>query len=140
GQPSQVVALLDRAFLSLAGLRVLLLGLAFKPGTDDVRDSASFPIAELLLARGARLTLHDPLAAKNFCRGLGKRAAAATVVKDWRAEAASAELIVVVTKWPEYQALATMELTGKTVLDARRMFEPKMLSSSSYLGVGQGGP
>src|SRR5256885_4014779 len=52
----------------LKGRKIGLLGIAFKPNTDDLRDSPALDIARLLLARGARVRLHDPVAAERFRR------------------------------------------------------------------------
>jgi UDPglucose 6-dehydrogenase/GDP-mannose 6-dehydrogenase len=120
-QPEQVTAMLERALGSLAGQHVLVLGLAFKPGTDDVRDSPSIRIVELLLEKGARVSAHDPMARQSFRRAVGSRAASVTLVEDWRAAVTEAEIIVVVTIWPEYFDLATFDLRGKVLFDTRRM-------------------
>ena len=137
-QPDMVVEMLERAAGSLEGRHILLLGLAFKPGTDDVRDSASIRIAELLLKRGVRLTAHDPLAGENFMRALEPRTAGLALVQDWQAAVSAAGLVVVATKWAEYRELAAFDLTGKTVFDARRMFEPGELKCGRYLAIGRG--
>jgi len=137
-QPEQVTAMLERAGVALAGICVLVLGLAFKPGTEDVRDSASIQIVELLLDKGARVSAHDPLAGQNFCRALGPRASEVTLVEDWRAAATEAQILVVATKWPEYMSLAGLDLAGKTVFDARRMFERDALKCGRYFGIGWG--
>jgi UDPglucose 6-dehydrogenase/GDP-mannose 6-dehydrogenase len=136
-QPGQVVGMLENAVGPLAGRRVLLLGLAFKPGTDDVRDSASIRIAELLLDKGVRLSAHDPVAGENFRRALGAKAAKVAVPEDWRAAADPAEIVVVATKWPEYETLRTLDLGTKTVFDARRMFSPGELACGRYLAMGR---
>jgi UDPglucose 6-dehydrogenase/GDP-mannose 6-dehydrogenase len=59
-QPRRVVALLEKHWADLTGLRVAVLGLAFKPGTNDVRESPAFPILRELLKRGAVLKAFDP--------------------------------------------------------------------------------
>jgi UDPglucose 6-dehydrogenase len=135
-QPGRVIAMLEQAVGSLAGKKVLVLGLAFKPGTDDVRDSPSIPIVELLLKKGAVVSAHDPMAGKNFLRASGERAVGVVLVKDWRAAAGEAEAIVIATKWTEYQILAAVDLSHKTVFDARRMLQPNTLRTARYLGVG----
>ena len=61
-QPRKVVALLEKHWADLMGIRVAVLGLAFKPGTNDVRESPAFPILRELLKRGAVLKAFDPVA------------------------------------------------------------------------------
>jgi UDPglucose 6-dehydrogenase len=137
GQPAQVGALLAADAAPLDGRACLVLGLAFKPGTDDVRDSASLAVVADLLARGARVAAHDPVAAGNFRRALGVSAARVRFVEDWRGEVAGADAVVVATAWPEYRALADVPLAGKRVLDARRMFAPADLPGARYLAIGR---
>jgi UDPglucose 6-dehydrogenase/GDP-mannose 6-dehydrogenase len=136
-QPGQVIATLERAVGLLADQRVLVLGLAFKPGTADLRDSASIRIVELLLDKGARVSVHDPLAGGNLSRALGTRADGVTLVEDWKAAVVGAEILVLATKWPEYRALAELDLAGKKLFDARRMFAPGELRTRGYLAIGR---
>jgi UDPglucose 6-dehydrogenase len=136
-QPAQVGAILAADAPPLEGRACLVLGLAFKPGTDDVRDSASLAVVSDLLARGASVTAHDPVAAGNFRRALGTSASRVRFVDDWRGEVAGAEAVVVTTAWPEYRALIQVPLAGKRVLDARRMFAPAELPGARYLAIGR---
>jgi len=135
-QPTQVVEILERATGPLTGENVLVLGLAFKPGTDDVRDSPSIRIVELLLEKGARVSAHDPLAAKGFRRTLGAQAAAIRLVEDWRAVIEETKIIAIITNWPEYKLLAAFDLTCKTVFDTRGMFGSAELRCGTYLPTG----
>ena len=61
-QPGQIIAMLKKHFPSLNGVRITILGLAFKPETDDMRESPAIPIVQTLLDRGARLCAFDPVA------------------------------------------------------------------------------
>jgi UDPglucose 6-dehydrogenase len=136
-QPYQVVQMLEREGVQLAGQTVMILGLAFKPGTDDARESASFKIVESLLDKNARVLIHDPIAADNFRRGLGACANHVTVIKEWAASLEAARIIIVATRWPEYNKLAQCDLTGKIVFDARDMFRPEDFASGKYLSIGR---
>ena len=82
-QPLKVAERLDRENLAKDST-VLLLRLAFKPETDDVRESASLVIARSLLERGISLMAHDPIAAENFRAGLGRANGDVRLVSDWR--------------------------------------------------------
>lgn len=135
-QPGQVAAILAREVGALAGRRVLLLGLAFKPETDDVRESASLRIADDLLAAGADVVAHDPIATANFRRMRGDAAAELHYVEDWAGEVAAAEIVVIATKWDEYSALGEHDLAGKTVFDARRHLDRHALRDAAYLSIG----
>ena len=136
-QPSQVLDILERDLKSVAGKKVLVLGLAFKPDTDDVRESASLKIVDQLLAAGAQVAAHDPIAAPNFRRALGPSADKVAFVDDWKARVAQSDAIVVATKWKEYEALADLDLSGKILLDARRMFQPATVPTAIYRSIGR---
>ncbi|BFU44102.1 UDP-glucose dehydrogenase family protein [Krasilnikovia sp. MM14-A1004] len=120
--------LLDELRL-IKGRRIGLLGLAFKPDTDDMRDAPAIDIAEQLIAHGARVALHDPVAAERFRR---ERPDLAVHLCD-SAEAVfdDSDAVVLVTEWSHYldldwgKLLPTMRtpvlLDGRHGLDAERM-------------------
>jgi len=135
-QPYQVCEILKRQCGSLAGKRVLLLGLAFKPDTDDVRESASLRIASDLLAADAALCVHDPVAAEPFAKAMGGQADELTFTEDWQAAVVDHEIIVVATRWREYGDLVHLPLSGKMIFDARRMFQRADLSEAHYVSIG----
>lgn len=138
-QPQQVTSLLRRHWGNLAGRRILLLGLAFKPGTDDVRESASRPIIADLLAAGASVVTHDPIAAEQ-ARRAWPELAAAEIAPDWRAALANSDAVIIATRWEEYRQLLNAEfarqLKGKVIVDARRFFEPDDFPGATYLAIG----
>ena len=135
-QPAQVRNILEMELGSLSGKRVLLLGLAFKPETDDVRESASLSIAADLLDAGAAITAHDPIATENFIRAFGDRSGDIAFTDDWRAEMAQAEVVVLATRWSDYAELAQRADETQTVFDARRMLSPGAVKGS-YLTIGR---
>jgi UDPglucose 6-dehydrogenase/GDP-mannose 6-dehydrogenase len=137
-QPYQVFDLLQQHSGDLANRTVMVLGLAFKPGTDDVRESASVKLVECLLDKGVRIIAHDPRAAANFQTALGQRSNNVRLVDDWRGHVDRADVIVVATSWPEYRDLAVMDLTGKVLFDGRCMFRPDEVTSGKYLSIGRG--
>jgi UDPglucose 6-dehydrogenase len=105
----------------IRGRSVLVLGLAFKPGTDDIRQTPALEMVRALIEQGASVHAHDPLAADAFA------AVAPDGVRftdDWRAVAGAAELVLVVTPWPEYQELSDVVAAGTRVLDPRRAYAP----------------
>ena len=140
----QPVAVL-RPFLDMLGreqrrITVLLLGLAFKPGTDDVRESASLRMANHLADLGIRVLAHDPVASKGAMTALG--AGVIETVDDWQQAVQEADGVVLATRWPEYGALSDNPsiLDGKVFLDARRMFEPGRFPKARHVAVGFGSP
>jgi UDPglucose 6-dehydrogenase len=136
-QPLQVIEIIEREIHSLSKQTVFVLGLAFKPGTDDVRESASLKIVRALLEKEARVVAHDPVAIDNFKATLGAAEKSVTFVHDWAASVEAADVIIVATAWPEYMGLAQMSLKGKVLFDARRMFEPSAIVSGRYLSIGR---
>ncbi len=136
-QPVSVLGPLLKALgEDVTGRTVLLLGLAFKPGTDDVRESASLRMARHLAGRGVRVLAHDPIAAPQAVAALGP--GVVEIVDDWKVALASADGVVLATRWQEYSTLAAdpARLAGKVFLDARRMFAPGTFPHARCIAVG----
>ena len=134
-QHQKVISLLRKHFPSLHGVRIAVLGLAFRPDTNDMRESPAIPIVNQLLAEGADLKAYDPIAngearklfgdARVFlCGGL------ADAIKDVHA-------IVLVTRWDEFDKipdlLACMN-PQPVVIDGRRMLNKHAVAK--YEGIG----
>ena len=135
GQPRKVVALLQKRWSDLKGIRVAVLGLAFKPGTSDVRDSPAFPILRELLERGALPKAFDPVAMEEAHRALPHPCL--TYCKNLQAALLDIDAIVVVTPWPEFQqvpALIRGRHPAPVFVDARRAFPRD--SVENYEGIG----
>jgi hypothetical protein len=127
-RPGRVVRSIEAALGPLEGRRVTVLGLAFKPETDDVRESPALPLIRELRERGASVCAYDPVARENAERALGPaRCAMATSLEQALADA---EAIVLVTRWEEFRALPQL-LEGRAamplIVDARRVLEPERL-------------
>jgi len=136
-QPLQVTDIIERAAGPIAGKSVLVLGLAFKPGTDDVRESASLKIVRSLLDKGARVSAHDPIAVDHFARAFGDDIDQVTFVDDWEGIAREAAIVIVATAWPDYQPLAQLGLDDTIVFDARRAFRPDQFDLARYMTIGR---
>lgn len=136
-QPGQVRRILEMEVGALAGKRVLLLGLAFKPETDDVRESASLSIAADLLDAGAHVTAHDPIATENFIRAFADRSDEITFTEDWRAAMAQAEIVVIATRWSDYAAVGENLGPDQILFDARRLVPPTVAMAGTYLTIGR---
>jgi UDPglucose 6-dehydrogenase len=132
-QPQRLVALLHRHLPDLEGRPVTVLGAAFKPNTDDVRESPALRVVADLLDAGATVTVHDPVALENFGRALD---GAVRCEPDLDAALRGAEAVLVVTSWPEYRDLpARLGPDGPVVVDGRRMFPPGAFRR--YEGIGR---
>ncbi len=122
-----------------------LWGLAFKPGTDDLREAPSLVLIEELLARGARLRAFDPVAMPAF-QARGALPEGLALVADPYAAAQGADALLVVTEWrefrsPDFERLREAMRTP-VVYDGRNLYEPRLLASFGfeYQGIGRGGP
>lgn len=133
-----VVAKLELALDGVSGRRIAVLGLAFKPGTDDTRDSPAVALVRVLAARGAQVMVHDPLAR---CRELP-----ADMCADPYEAAREAEGLVIATGWPEYADLdpaqLRAEMAGTVLVDAAGVlrFRRWREVGFSLYGVGWGLP
>ncbi len=132
-QPDEMVRLARQHFPELRGIRVTVLGLAFKPDTDDLRESPAFPIIKLLRDAGAVVTAYDPVARPESHPGLlGVRLASS--LQDALQQS---QVIMLVTRWAEFEELDTelakLNLTP-LVVDGRRLLDPAAFSH--YEGIG----
>jgi UDPglucose 6-dehydrogenase len=125
-QPLRLVTLLKKHLPDLKGKRIGVLGLAFKPDTDDIRESRAIPITEELLKEGASVIAYDPLAMESFGT-LYPGISYATSAKDL---IQVADAVLLTTEWREFEAL---DYTGKLVIDGRRIENAK--KGSIYEGV-----
>ena len=140
-QRQYVIQKLQEKLFILKGRTVALLGLAFKPETDDLRDAPSLEIAERLLQMGVRIKAYDPIAMP-ACRELHPSIrmqyceSAEDAVRD-------ADALVLVTEWKEFARLdlrAVAKLMARPVLvDGRNLFDPKAARQAGfdYCGVGR---
>ena len=135
-QPNQVAAILDRMLGNLNGKKILVLGLAFKPGTDDVRESPSLKLVPDFLNRGAEVFAHDPIATEAFSDMLGSDFQGVSYVENWINILSSVEIVVLVTAWEEYLELANLNIQEKTLFDCRSIFAKEDLNVLNYFEIG----
>lgn len=139
-QPGHMIDLLRKSCPKLAGRRITILGLAFKPGTDDVRESPALPIIQELTAEGALVTCHDPIALSNGKAALAARGVPVDSIRfeDTLAAAITgADIIVLVTSWPDYAELPAMlgaQGLSPLLVDGRRFLRRSDIDH--YIGVG----
>jgi nucleotide sugar dehydrogenase len=119
-QRANAVRKLQRDLHVLKGRRIAILGLAFKPGTDDLRDAPALDIAQRLIAAGAIVSAYDPVV-KNLPESL----AAVRIAADPYDAALLADAVVLATEWPEFQDLDPRDLRrsmrGDLLLDGRNV-------------------
>src|SRR5690242_2788479 len=130
------VAMADRVARALggdvAGKRVAVLGLAFKPNTDDMRDAPSIPIVKALVERGAEVSAFDPVAreqAEKVLTGIEFCSDAYQAAKD-------ADAVVIVTEWDAFRALdlkrLRQEMAGNVLVDLRNIYSPAEIARTDF--------
>jgi UDPglucose 6-dehydrogenase len=138
-QKRRVMAKLEKHLGSLVGCKVALLGLAFKPNTDDMREATSLVLSARLQAAGAKVSAYDPVAeeeARKLMPGL-------EFADDALSAVAGADAAVLVTEWDEFKELdfdAVAEaMSGKLIIDGRNALDPKAVSAAglTYEGIGR---
>ncbi len=146
-QPLRLVELTESALGDLQGKRVALLGLSFKPHTDDVRSTMALRVYQALVKMGADVVCHDPQAGPNFRKLANSRGLMDPVLAESVEEALKgADAAIVQAEWPEYCELPPERfvelMKSPVVVDGRRAFaEPKKLIEKgvTYKGIGWGG-
>lgn len=140
-QPYRVVTQLKKIIPLLRNKKIAVLGLSFKPNTNDIRESPAIPIIKELLLTGAHVVCHDPMAYKtNVPKQL--RSLDIKLTKTIKEAVSDAEAVIVVTSWAEYVNL-THEFFKKymrqpVVIDARRVYDKVSFTRAGivYRGIG----
>ena len=139
-QPLKAVAFAVQMLGSLKNKKIALLGLAFKPDTDDMREARVIPIIKALQAQGANITAYDPVAT----------ATAKAVFKDTIHYAVSAkeclkdaDCAIIVTEWPEFKALTPQDFLSlmkqPILIDGRRIYNPQdFMGKLRFAAIGLG--
>jgi UDPglucose 6-dehydrogenase len=139
-QKRRVINKLSEQLGSLADKRIALLGLAFKPDTDDMRGASSLVMAARLQGEGATVVGYDPVAAQR----------ARAVLPEVEMASSSAEALegadaaILVTEWPEFAELdwsaAARRMTNPLLIDGRNFLDPEKLRAAgfTYEGIGLG--
>lgn len=133
-QYRQVITLLKKHFPALRGIRIAILGLAFKPDTDDMRESPAIPIIKALLAEQAKIQAYDPVANREARKIFGDQI---TLVNSIADVITDVDAVVLVTRWDEF--LRVPELLARVhpqpvFIDGRRMLDKQ--SIARYEGIG----
>ena len=139
-QPLKAVELAEQLLENFEGNRVAILGLSFKPGTDDMRDAVSIKIVDELLKKKARVRVYDPAAMKNARAIFGKKIryckSATECVKN-------ADCAILVTEWPEFLQLKPEDFAANMrkpiLIDGRHIYDPRKFSRKlRYVAIGVG--
>jgi UDPglucose 6-dehydrogenase len=125
---------------SVKGKTIAVLGLAFKPETDDMRDSPTIPLIAGLQKEGASIRAYDPQAMKNAARFFSD----VTFCRDAYETADGADALVIATEWNEFRSLKLERirtlLKQPVIIDLRNVYDPERMKSEgfTYVSVGRG--
>ena len=134
-QPLRLIALLNRHFPDLQGVKIAVLGYAFKPGTDDIRESPALFVTKELLRQGAVVNGYDPIAQDEAKKLFGEDAV--HFCSDLEIAIDGVQAIVIITRWSEFEGLPALISNidpQPVVIDGRRMLSKH--SVMTYEGIG----
>ena len=139
-QKRRVIGKLKDRLGTLRDTRIALLGLAFKPHTDDMREASSLVLAARLVAEGASVVAFDPVAA---ARARGLLPAVVDLADSMVAAVAGADAVVIVTEWPEFRAVldpaVRASMRQPLIIDGRNLLDPDeaVAAGFAYVSVGR---
>lgn len=138
-QRSRLVDIAREECGSLAGARVAVLGSAFKPNTDDIRDSPALDVANQIQLEGADVTVYDPIAMDNARKAFPTLNYAFSSI----GACTGADVVLVLTEWDEFRRIRPQELAAVTrstcIIDARNCLDPHAWRTAgwTYRGIGR---
>ena len=141
-QKKRFLSKVRSALWTLRGKRLGILGLAFKGGTDDIRESPAIDLIEMLIAEGCSIAAFDPAAIKRTEEVLPP-GPQLTYAADAYAAAEDADALLILTDWPEFASLDLKRLKKglryPIVLDGRNLYDPHLMSECgfTYLSIGR---
>ncbi|RKT47472.1 UDP-glucose dehydrogenase family protein [Thiocapsa rosea] len=133
-QPQRMLDLVKEQYPNLDGVKVAVLGMAFKPGTDDIRESPSLPVTDILVSEGALVSAFDPIARHE---AEGRFGSAVRFSDDLEGAIEGADAILVMTRWKQFERLPELVAgmaKAPLVVDGRRMLAKD--SVPRYRGIG----
>jgi UDPglucose 6-dehydrogenase len=136
-QLEQIIEIIKQKLGNLGSKKITILGIAFKPNTDDIRDSIAIDLIKKLLMKKAIITIHDPKAIKNTKEIFKEKISYAKTIEE---ALAKSQCVIIMTQWKQYEKLTNNQfkyMTKKFVIDCRRMLAKKQLNVD-YFAIGLG--
>lgn len=137
------VSLVKKALGNVRGKKIVILGLSFKPRTDDTREAAAFYVIKALAEAGANITAYDPVAGKSFLNGLSAYTKYPLVLARTPLTAAKdADAVIILTEWDEFRSLDLVRIAkvmrNKVLIDGRNIINPEEAKEAgfTYKGIG----
>jgi UDPglucose 6-dehydrogenase len=139
-QKRRVIGKLQKHLGSLVGKKIALLGLAFKPETDDMREASSLVLAARLEGEGATVRGYDPVAEARA----GELLPSVELCESVEQAVEGADAVILVTEWPEFAELDWKSLAGRmsqpVVIDGRNFLDPERIREAGFAYEGIGRP
>jgi UDPglucose 6-dehydrogenase len=135
-QPFQMLSLLEKHYSDIKGLNVSVMGIAFKPGTDDIRESPALPIIKELASKGANINVFDPIVQDEVNKIFSdfKNIKQANTIEE---AISDVDAVLLITRWKEFEEIPKLlKKLGNNplVIDGRRMLKKNEVER--YLGIG----
>jgi UDPglucose 6-dehydrogenase len=136
-QLQNLISTIKKAVGRISGKKITILGTSFKPDTDDIRDSVSIKLIELLLKHQAKVNVHDPKAIENTKKVFGGKITYFDSIKDALRDS---ECAVIMTSWKEYSKINdehVKQMKRKVIVDSRRILKESGLNIKYFpIGIG----
>ena len=136
-QMEYIIQLIEKILGKITSKRITILGTAFKPNTDDIRDSTAIELIKKLLKKKAHITVHDPKAIKNTKKVFGGKIDYAKSIAD---ALSKSQCVIIMTHWKQYEKLnnnSIKHMDKKFIIDCRRILAKKELRAE-YHAIGMG--
>ena len=137
-QIDNIINLMKKTLGNIKSKNITVLGTAFKPNTDDVRDSVAIKLIKKLLKMKGKIIIHDPKAIENTKRIFGNKVEYCRIIDD---ALKNSHCVIIMTQWKQYEALnnnSIKNMRKKLIIDCRRMLAHKQLNADYYaIGIGK---
>ena len=137
-QMENIISLIEKKLGKIASKRITILGTAFKPNTDDVRDSIAIELIKKLLKKKAKITIYDPKAMRNTMKIFEGKIVYAKSITD---ALNKSQCAIMMTHWKQFEALnnnSIKYMKRKFIIDCRRILSKKELDAEYYaIGIGK---
>ena len=137
-QLQQIITLLEKKLGTISAKKITILGTAFKPETDDIRDSVAIELIKKLLKKEARIVVHDPKAIKNTKKIFGEKISYESLIGD---SLENSQCAIIMTEWKSFRKINNnllKKMKRKLLIDCRRMlWDRKFDVDYNALGMGK---
>ncbi|MDC0186942.1 UDP-glucose/GDP-mannose dehydrogenase family protein [Candidatus Nitrosopelagicus sp.] len=136
-QLEQIISITKKKLGNLKSKRITILGTAFKPGTDDIRDSIAIELIKKLQKRKANITIHDPKSMKNTEKIFGDKIKYAKTIAD---AFSKSQCVIIMTQWKQYSKINNnniKKMEKRIIIDSRRILaEKELVADYQAIGIG----